>query len=74
MPTDKQNLLIGEKDIQARFNMGKGVYNALIMLGMPVTKINGRIYGHYKNIDVWLQQLTAGGEYKDISEDEIEEG
>jgi len=74
MTTDQQNLLIGEKEIQIRFNMGKGVYNAFILLGMPVTKINGRIYGHYRNIDSWLQDLTKGGEYKDVSEDEIGEG
>ena len=74
MPNEpKSPFLIGEKDIKNRFGLGDKVYNTLVRLGMPVTKINNRIYGHYDNINVWLQELTAGGEYNGISEDELNE-
>ena len=59
--------LIGEKDIKSRFGLGDKVYNTLVRLGMPVARINGRIYAHYDNINEWLKQITAGGDYDNVS-------
>ena len=72
MPTS-EDFLIGEKQIQSRFNMGKGVYNVMLRMGMPVTRINGRVYAHARNIDQWLQSRLKGGDHV-ISEDDIEKG
>ena len=72
MPNDFQSpFLVGEKDIKNRFKLGDKVYNMLVNLGMPVVKINNRIYGHYDNINAWLQEVTAGGKLNGISEEEI---
>ena len=70
MPNEpKTQFLIGKDEIQARFRLKESAYNTLVHLGMPITKINGRIYGYFSNIETWLQQNTMGGEIEDVPED-----
>jgi len=73
--SEKQNkLLQGALKIQQAFDLTDHIYNVLLRIGLPVARINGRIYGHYDTIDLWLQQLTSGGEYKDVPGNTIEDG
>jgi|GEM_PF-5793212 len=51
--------LCGAKEIKARFNMTDRTFSILLNLGLPHKRINGRIYAHSENIDLWLRQLTA---------------
>lgn len=51
-------LLKGVKGICDAFDLNKDQYYTFVALGMPVCRINGRLYGHHKNIDEWLQKVT----------------
>ncbi len=68
----KTNLLIGEESIMDRFGFGKKVLNMFLRMGMPVTRINNRIYAHAENIDKWLRDNTQTGDYKDVPDGKID--
>ena len=53
-------LLIGVKRIINRFEITTEQFYMFLKLGMPVRKINGRWYGHEKNIERFLEQVTIG--------------
>ncbi len=75
MPNDlKSNLLIGEKGIMDRFGFGDKVLNVFLRMGMPVTRINGRLYAHADNVDKWLRDTTMTGDYKDVPDGKINGG
>jgi len=63
-------LLIGAKDIMSRFGMTESVFYNFIRMGMPVRKINNRLYAHIDNIDLFLRRVTVGDPIE-ISDDPI---
>lgn len=73
MPEEKNNLE-GAKEICERFGWTEHKFNIYLRLGLPCARINGRIVAHFKNVDAWWQELTKGGEYDDVSEDEVNGG
>jgi len=40
--------------------MSESVFYNFIRLGMPVRKINNRLYAHVDNIDKFLKKVTIG--------------
>lgn len=52
-------LLVGMKSIIDRFELNRELFYVLLNLHMPVVKINGRWYGHERNIDEFLRTLTV---------------
>ena len=56
--TEKTNLLKGAKLIRSAFDLNEEQFYLFVRLGMPVCKINGTWYGHYKTIDAWFQGIT----------------
>jgi len=56
---EKSPLLKGIKDITARFEISEKDFYTFLELGLPVTRINNRWFGHYRNIDRFFRRVTT---------------
>lgn len=56
----KSNLLIGRDAICSAFGLSVDQFYTFCAMGMPVSKINNRLYGHREQIDLFFRQVTQG--------------
>ena len=59
----KKKFLQGAQEIKTAFGFSHKVFIVLLKLGLPVTRINRRIYGYFDNIDDWLRANIKDGDY-----------
>lgn len=71
---NRPTFFLTQKAICDHFGLGAADWKLLYSMGMPVVRINKRRYFAYrKNIEAWLQIITAEQKEIDLDESELPE-
>jgi len=64
----EKKLLCSRQEIQDYYGISETVYYLFVEHGLPVRKINGRVYAYTENINEWLKKNLLPGPDVDVSE------